>query len=105
MVEIDADCNLIRTVDKPKNSSLTHMWGTCCWSPSFTDLIDEFLSGHERQNKEVVLGDMFNEALRRKMLVKGFPCLDGRYIDIGTSEELNAALREFHEAQLQGYVA
>ena len=46
--------------------------------------------------KETVLGDVFDEALGRNMVVKGFPCDAGRYIDIGTSDELNAALREFH---------
>ena len=29
------------------------------------------------------------------MVVKGYPCNAGRYIDIGTSDELNMALLEF----------
>ena len=96
MVEIDSDCNVLSTVDKPKDSKLTHMWGTCCWSPDFTQLIDTFLQNRTGGQTETVLGDVFDEALRKKMLVKGYPCNAGRYIDIGTSDELNTALLEFH---------
>ena len=96
MVETDDDCDVLSTIDKPQGSDLTHMWGTCCWSPAFTGLIDAFLRKRERGQKETVLGDVFDEALGRNMIVKGFPCDAGRYIDIGTSDELNAALLEFH---------
>ena len=96
MVDFDDDFNVLSTIDKPQQSDLTHMWGTCCWSSEFTDLIDEFLQDGTSDKKETVLGDVFDEALRRKMTVKGFPCEGGRYIDIGTSDELNAALCEFH---------
>ena len=96
MVQIDDDCNVLSTIDKPQESDLTHMWGTCCWSPAFTALIDAFLRSRDRGQKETVLGDVFDEALGRDMNVKGFPCNGGRYIDIGTSDELNNALREFH---------
>ncbi len=66
MVEIDNDCNVLSTIDKPKNSQLTHMWGACCWSPAFTQLIDTFLVNQEGVKKETVLGDVFDEALRKK---------------------------------------
>lgn len=96
MVEIDADSRVVSTVDKPQNSSLEYMWGTCCWSVRFTNLLDAFLSQHDAGGRETVLGDVFNAALADGMNVRGFPVPDGRYIDIGTSDELNAALREFH---------
>ena len=46
--------------------------------------------------KENVLGDVFNLAIERKMKVKGFAAADGKYIDIGTSDELDIALKKFH---------
>ncbi len=39
------------------------------------------------------------------MLVKGYPCIAGRYIDIGTSDELNTALLEFHGTSVMTNVA
>lgn len=105
MVEIDNDFNVLSTIDKPKNSQLTHMWGACCWSPAFTQLIDTFLVNQVMVRKETVLGDVFDEALRKKMLVKGYPCNAGRYIDIGTSDELNTALLEFHSTSIMTKVA
>ena len=105
MVEIDNHCNVLSTIDKPQDSDLTHMWGTCCWSPAFTQLIDAFLRSQNVVQKETVLGDVFDEALKRKMRVKGYPCNTGRYIDIGTSDELNAALLEFHRDYTVGNAA
>lgn len=96
MVEIDPNNQVLSTIDKPKQTHLKLTWGTCCWSASFTALIDEFLSGHDSGGKETVLGDVFNVALEKKMNVRGLPHPDGRYIDIGTADELNAALQEFH---------
>ncbi len=96
MVDIDGDNNVVSTIDKPKDSHLKYMWGTCVWSPEFTQLINTFLTEHESGGKETVLGDVFDEALRRKLSVKGFASKDGSYIDIGTSDELNVALQQFH---------
>lgn len=97
MVEIDAENQVLSTIDKPKESQLKYMWGTCCWSVRFTNLLHEFISSHESGGKETVLGDVFNLALSRGFNVRGIPQPEGRYIDIGTSDELNAALREFHQ--------
>lgn len=96
MVEIDADNRVLSTVDKPTQTSLKLTWGICCWSVRFTDLLNEFLIEQRPTGKETVLGDVFNAGLARKMNVRGLPIADGRYIDIGTSDELNSALQEFH---------
>jgi len=96
MVEIDADNNVVRQVDKPKQTDLRLMWGACAWSPAFTALIGEYLDKSPFQGKEIVLGDIFDEALRRKMTVKGLAFEDGKYIDIGTTGELNLALQQFN---------
>jgi len=96
MVDIDQNSRVLTTIDKPQQSSLKYMWGTCCWSAGFTNLLHEFLARRESIGGESVLGDVFNAALHRQMNVYGFPVTDGRYIDIGTSDELNAALAEFH---------
>jgi len=66
MVEIDNGCNVLSTIDKPKNSQLTHMRGRCCWSLAFTQLIDTLLLNRESVQKEAGLGDVFDVALRIK---------------------------------------
>lgn len=96
MVELDDEANVIRTIDKPKASNLRYMWGACCWSPAFTKLIGEYLHSTEYSGREVVLGDVFNYALELHRSVKGLVFEDGKYIDIGTTTELNSALKQFH---------
>ena len=95
-MKIDAKNRVLSTVDKPTQSSLKYLWGTCCWSGRFTQLMSDFLARHDNGGKETVLGDVFNAALASGMSVRGIPTPGGRYIDIGTSDELNAALKEFH---------
>jgi len=96
MVDIDEDANVIYTIDKPKATHLKNMWGIACWSPEFTALIDEFLNRNEYRGKEIVLGDVFDYALELKLKVKGLVFEEGQYIDIGTTTELNQALKQFH---------
>jgi glucose-1-phosphate thymidylyltransferase len=97
MVEIDDANRVLSTVDKPKHTSLKYMWGACCWTVKFMDLLDSFLASHNPDGREKVLGDVFNEALSSRFNVRGVTLDDGRYIDIGTSDELSAALREFSQ--------
>ncbi len=96
MVATDADKNIIYTTDKPATTELTHMWGCACWSPAFTDLISEHIASNKNNKKENVLGDVFNLAIERKMITKGFDLEGGQYMDIGTSDELDLALKKFH---------
>jgi glucose-1-phosphate thymidylyltransferase len=96
MVDIDSEGNVIFTVDKPKETNLTDMWGCACWSPEFTLLIEDFLSKNKYDGKEIVLGDVFDYALKLKLKVKGLVFDEGKYIDIGTTNELNQALKQFH---------
>ena len=96
MVEIDDGGRVLSTIDKPAQTDLRLMWGACCWSPRFTALLGEFVDGTEFAGKELVLGDVFDLALERGMNVVGLPFEDGKYIDIGTTDELNAALKQFN---------
>ncbi len=96
MVETDDRDNVTFIVDKPKETHLTHMWGCACWSPTFTDLIDKYLTVNPYEGKEIVLGDIFNRAVKLKMNVKAVKFDDGQYIDIGTTDELDLALKKFH---------
>lgn len=96
MVELDAQDRVIRNVDKPRDTELRYMWGICCWSPNFTELMHSFLAANPHPEREIVLSEVFNEALRQGQLIQGVRLDDGQYIDIGTAEELDSALRRFH---------
>jgi len=96
MVGLDADGRVVYNVDKPADSDLKYMWGICCWGARFTELMHSYLQCLPAGAKEVVLSEVFNEALHQKLEVWGLCFDDGQYLDIGTSAELDAALRRFH---------
>jgi glucose-1-phosphate thymidylyltransferase len=97
MVKIDKNNNIICHVDKPKKTNLRLLWGNACWSKSFTELLAEHIkkAAGTRGKKEIILGDVFDYALRKKMTVKGLIFKNGSYIDIGTYEELKTALKKY----------
>jgi len=95
MVMIDDDGNVVETIDKPSETTLNYMWGNAGWGPVFSRFMHEYLQEHSYQGKEIVLGDVFNAAIREGMRVVAHVYEDGKYIDIGTVEELDSALQIF----------
>lgn len=96
MVDMDENNDVIWTYDKPETSDLRCAWGACCWSPAFTALIGDYLGNLKPGSREVILGDVFNHAIERKMRVKATSFEGAKYIDIGTTAELNLALQQFN---------
>lgn len=96
MVDFDNDNNIKLIIDKPKESKLKYMWGCACWSSSFSKFLDQYLEKNQYDGTEIVLGDVFQNAITEKLNVKAVKFDDGKYIDIGTVNELDAALKKFH---------
>lgn len=96
MVELTQENEVKRIIDKPQSTTLQHMWGCACWSASFTALIENYLFSHPYNGKEVVLGDIFSFAVEKQFKVNALVFQKGQYIDIGTVDELDAALKKFH---------
>ncbi|NMC00856.1 MAG: dTDP-glucose pyrophosphorylase [Chloroflexi bacterium] len=97
MIGINAAHDVIAHQDKPRQTDLKWLWGITCWGPAFTTFMHETLEqeGREiaaRRGREPVLGDIFDLALARGLRVKGLPFEDGRYIDIGTYDDLRQAV-------------
>lgn len=88
MVCFSEDGKLIYTVDKPEKTDLQYMWGIGCWNWRFTQFMHEHLKISTESQKESVLGDVFQAALVEglEIRVNAFPA--GRYIDIGTLQDL-----------------
>ncbi|HSJ57483.1 MAG TPA: dTDP-glucose pyrophosphorylase, partial [Anaerolineae bacterium] len=96
MVAFDEEGRVLYNVDKPPESDLEYTWGICCWGPRFTELMHGYLQALPRSKREVVLSDVFAAALDQKLEVWSLCFDDGQYLDIGTADELDQALRHFH---------
>lgn len=94
-----------------EKSSLTHLdfaWALAVWRPSFTEFLHQFvaerlsglLGGRPAQQlsepgdyEEVAIGDVLHKAIEAGLRVEGHRFLTGRFIDIGTPDQLIAAIR------------
>jgi len=97
MIGLDPEYNVIEHIDKPQATHLKWLWGIACWGPRFTVLMHEVLktlssANTEQRGREVVFGDIIDAALKAGLRVKGLPFEEGRYIDIGTYEDLKQAV-------------
>ena len=96
MVELDQDDRVILSVDKPKQPSLRYMWGVACWSETFGDLMEAYLREVSPPAREIVLGEIFQEAIERGLVVRALRFDEGNYLDIGTPDDLIAAIERFY---------
>lgn len=91
MVDIDAAGRVVAHMDKPLQTSFTLMWGLAVWEPPFTQLIQEFCATRttpRADRSELILGDVIDGAMDRGLRVYGYHFANGRYIDIGTYDEI-----------------
>jgi glucose-1-phosphate thymidylyltransferase len=95
MVALDEADHVVGCVDKPTQTSLEYLWGIACWRPRFTAFMGKILGRHRYDGQEVVLGDIFQQAVEAKLTVQGVRFDEGSYMDIGTPESLVAAMKYF----------
>lgn len=91
MVNTDHTGRVIAHVDKPLQTSFHLMWGMAVWEHSFTQLIQDAGASprpSSADRTETVLGDVIDAALQRGLDVFGYHFANGRYIDIGTYDEI-----------------
>ena len=91
-------CQVIAVVDKPKVPPAANTWGIACWSPAFTELLHDFVSGGTPDKRELLLSDAFVAAVAIGLRVYGLAFADGAYHDIGTTTGVIRA-REYFEAR------
>lgn len=97
MVRTDDAGRVIEVVDKPRQTTLTEMWGGIIWRPRFTE--------HLHHSVRRGVGDfalILNDAIAQGMRVRAFPVRDGSYADLGTYEEigeLDGVLRQQRVAE------
>ena len=96
-----------------EKSSLTHlryMWALAVWRPSFTEFLHRFVETRYRnlvgdgpamgidkvpEYPETPIGDVMTSALTNNLRVEAVPFEQGSYLDIGTPENLVAAVYHY----------
>lgn len=100
MVETGTDGTVRRIVIKPASTELDYAWILAVWTPEFTDYLHRFVRSHQMNagaglgngpRKELFLGEVFAAAIRGGVDVKGLIFPEGRYLDVGTPEDLSQA--------------
>lgn len=100
MVELNQTSGaVLSTIDKPAKSDLKCMWGSAIWNYKFSTFMKRYLKDKEDRSTEVVFGDVINAAIAEKLVVFGHVQKGGNYIDVGTVEDLDRALKFFHLEQ------
>ncbi|MFN8062105.1 MAG: sugar phosphate nucleotidyltransferase [Vicinamibacterales bacterium] len=92
MVRMDDDRRVLEIVDKPRQTTLTEMWGAIIWRAPFTEHLHASVA---RGVSDFAL--IMNDAIAQGMRFRGFPTTGGSYADLGTYDEireLDSALRQ-----------
>jgi glucose-1-phosphate thymidylyltransferase len=82
------DGRVLEVLDKPAHTDVRNTWGMAAWSPRFTALLHEAVTA----TQTVVLGDVFDRAVKTGLAVRAVVFTDGRFIDAGTPAGLATAL-------------
>ena len=80
---------------KPGSCELIHTWILATWGPRFTDYLHRFLEddGERGRRRELQVSDVLAAALGASFTIGAHVVHDGRFIDIGTPEDLERATR------------
>ena len=111
MVEIDEKGKIHAMFLKPDKTDLQFCWLSGVWTPVFTQFMHEYLQEYRRKNdvqisktgktegRELTVGAVIQAAIQKGLQVYGVVFPEGKYIDIGTSENLVKSV-EMHGCQL-----
>jgi glucose-1-phosphate thymidylyltransferase len=92
MVQYDKQGKVQKIVDKPRKTSLTHMWGCMIWSPAFTEFLHHSIPGSIYDFAQIM-----NAAITVGFHFRGIPLVNSNDIDLGTYEEIMEMDRQFRE--------
>jgi glucose-1-phosphate thymidylyltransferase len=94
MVALGPDGRVLRIEVRPESTALRYNWLLAVWSPVFTRFLHEAVRSAPAGERELQIGSIVQEAVAAGLTVQGVEFPDGTYRDIGTPEELAAAVRE-----------
>ncbi len=94
MVELDGR-RVRRLVIKQPGSGLDYTWSIAVWSPRMSRFLHRFVARHGRRSgEEVYVGDVIRSAIDEGLVVEGVTFPAGSYLDVGTPEDLERAVRQ-----------
>ena len=105
MVDLKTDGTIQDIHVKPLWTNLKWTWIIAVWNHVFTEFMHEFVCNYlqnnlaakkelaEKKFKEVFVGDVIREAIGSKLKVDQVMFPQGKYIDIGTPEDMIAAVQ------------
>lgn len=93
--------DIVSIIDKPKQTTLTYLWGTAVWNNKFSLCLHQYIQKKKKEHHstEVVLGDVFSYAISEGLKVRGEKFDNGSYWDIGTADDLSSTIRYIHGKQ------
>lgn len=97
MVDTDSNGRIQRIEIKPSSTALRYAWIIAVWNFAFTEFMHRHLGVYseiDRPEKEVFLGDVFQTAIDDAMQIESVTFQNGRFQDIGTSEDLIKAVSQ-----------
>jgi glucose-1-phosphate thymidylyltransferase len=94
MVELAADGRVVRVEVRPRSTSLRFNWLIAIWGPAFTRFLHDAVQASQPGEGEFQIGAVVRAAVEAGLRVEGVEFPEGTYRDVGTPEELAAAMRE-----------
>ena len=97
MVELDRHGRITEISIKPIKTNLLYTWLIAAWSPVFTRFMHDFVAAFRNniQDKtalsEIFLGDVIKSAILNNMYLEKVIFKNGKYLDIGTPEDMAKA--------------
>jgi glucose-1-phosphate thymidylyltransferase len=100
MVDIGDGGQVRKIAIKPEETNLQHTWGIAVWRPTFTDFMHSYLlesKDSAATKPELHMGDVFQAAISKGLLIEGLKISDKPFIDIGTGDDLLRAIKSLLE--------
>lgn len=102
MVELAPAGRVVRVEIRPASTTLKHNWLIAVWGPAFTRFLREAVRSAPAVEAELQIGAVVQSAVATGLHVEGVEFPAGSYRDIGTPDQLAAAIRE-HTAAPPGH--
>jgi glucose-1-phosphate thymidylyltransferase len=91
MVRLDHDNRVLEIVDKPAKTDLKEMWGCIIWRPQFTEYLHDCVFRRQMSDFAQIMNSAISDGLR----LRGVSTPGGKYVDLGTFEEIMELDRRF----------
>ncbi len=95
MVELDDRGRVRRIVVKEWNTGLRYAWMIAVWSPAFSLLLHDLMTGAGDRRGEYYPGHVIQTAVDSGLRVDGVTFPEGSFLDIGTPGDLARAVERF----------